>query len=274
MSIAGGLDKAPERAHRLGCETFQIFSRSPQGGPAPELTTELVSRFSAAMDGFGMDSFVIHAPYYINLASANPKIRMSSVRILREELERGTALGAAYVMAHPGSHAGQSYEEGLAHVRKSLTRILDGYTGSCGFLIEIAAGAGSVMGDTFREVADMMEPVAGATGFGGICFDTCHAFASGYDYTSAEKAASVLQEFDNSIGLEHLKLTHVNDSKVKVGEKKDRHEHIGKGYIGAEGLTALLTTPAFARIDWILETEDEDRDKDVAALRTIRKSLD
>ena len=273
VSIAGGVQNAPERAHALGCETFQIFTRSPQGGPAPELTTEVVAQFRGAMETYGVERFVIHAPYYINLASAKPKIRMSSVRVLREELERGSTLGASFVMAHPGSHAGQTYEKALERVQTSVSRILDGYSGSCGFLLEIAAGTGSVMGDTFREVADMMEHARDLPGFAGVCFDTCHAFASGYDFTDPAKAATMLQEFDNTIGLEWLKVTHVNDSKVPLGERKDRHEHIGKGHIGKKGLASLLSTPSFSRIDWILETEDVDREADVNALRNIRKSL-
>lgn len=273
VSIAGGIQYAPERAHALGCETFQIFTRSPQGGPAPELTAETVAQFRSAMETYGMERFVVHAPYYINLASAKPQVRHSSVRVLREELERASTLGASYVMAHPGSHAGQTYEQALERVTKAVARILDGYVGSCGFLLEIAAGTGSIMGDTFQEVADMMAQATALSGFAGVCFDTCHAFASGYDFTTPEAAEAMLQEFDDAIGLEWLKVTHVNDSKVACGERKDRHEHIGRGRIGIGGLTALLTTPAFAKIDWILETEDAGRKGDVAALRRIRQKL-
>lgn len=273
MSIAGGIDRAPERAFQQGCETFQCFTRSPQGGKAPELTGELVASFKANMDKFGMGTFHIHSPYYINLASLTPRIRMSSIRVLREELERGSVLGAAYVMTHPGSHTGQKYEDAVPLVREAITEILDAYEGSCGFLLEISAGAGNVLGDTFEEIGDMIAEAKELPGFAGVCFDTCHAFASGYDYTTPEKAAQVLKEFDRHIGLEWLKLTHVNDSKTPLDGKRDRHEHIGKGHIGHDGITALLKTDAFSRIDWILETQETERERDVQALRTIRKTM-
>jgi deoxyribonuclease-4 len=225
------------------------------------------------MDQYGMDTFHIHAPYYINLASTAPRIRMASVRVLREELERGSRLGAAFVMFHPGSHTGQTYEAGAERARDAITRILDGYKGSCGLLVEISAGAGNVLGDTFEEVGDMIAGAQEMPGFAGVCFDTCHAFASGYDFKDHEKARGTLEAFDKTIGLQWLKLTHVNDSQVALGGKRDRHEHIGKGHIGIEGLAALLGTEPFRRIDWLLETRDEGRDADVRALREIRKNI-
>lgn len=269
VSIAGGIDKAPLRAAQEGLETFQCFSRSPQGGPAGKLTDELVAAFRANMKSGSFESFVIHAPYYINTASADKRIRTSSIRILREELERGSVLGASYVMYHPGSHKGRTPEEGLADARNALTDILEGYSGSCRLLIEISAGAGDVIGDTFEDVAAIMRDAKQAHGFGGICFDTCHAFASGYDFVTPEKAAAVLRSFDNTIGLKWLKLSHINDSKAPLGDHKDRHEHIGLGHIGNGGLSALLKTSSFREIDWILETEPEGRAHDIKALRHI-----
>ena len=271
VSIAGGIQNAPERAWQQGCETFQCFTRSPQGGKAPELTEEVLAQFRANMEQYGMETFHIHAPYYINLASMVPRIRIASIRIIREELERGSALGGAYVMLHPGSHTGQTYEKAVPLVRDAVRQILDGYEGSCGFLLEISAGAGNVLGDTFPEIGDMMTEAKTLPGFAGVCFDTCHAFASGYDFSTKEKASKVLKEFDKHIGLEWLKLTHVNDSQVALGGKRDRHEHIGKGHIGTQALETLLTTKPFSKIDWILETQDKGREKDIQALRKIRK---
>jgi len=269
VSIAGGIDQAPLRAAQEGLETFQCFSRSPQGGPAPKLTDELLASFRNNMQSAGIDSFVIHAPYYINTASLTKRIRDASIRILREELERGSMLGASFVMYHPGSHKDQSVEEGLASAREALNEILKDYSGTCKLLIEISAGAGDVLGDSFEEVATMMEEAKRTDGFGGICFDTCHAFASGYDFTKPAKAQDVLRVFDNTIGLKWLRLAHVNDSKTPLGGRKDRHEHIGSGHIGATGLRALLETSAFQQIAWILETESEGRAQDVNELRQI-----
>jgi deoxyribonuclease-4 len=271
VSIAGGVQNAPLNAQKAACETFQCFTRSPQGGPAPVLTDEVVAAFRRNMAAANIDHFSLHAPYYINIASLENRIRHSSITVIRDELERGSQLGASYLMFHPGSYTNQTFDEALGRVHKALATILDGYAGSCKLLIEISAGSGNVLGDTFREVADMMAPVKDAPGFGGVCFDTCHAFASGYDFTTPEAADGVLREFDTTIGLEWLKLTHVNDSKFGLGTHRDRHDHIGKGMIGTAGIAALLRTPAFSSIDWILETESEGQDEDIRALKNIRK---
>jgi len=270
VSIAGGVVNAPARARQEGCETFQCFTRSPQGGPAPELTPDIVAMFKRNMSGAGIERFIIHAPYYINLASLDNRIRHSSVTVIRQELERGTALGGQYVMFHPGSYVNQTLQEATKTVQGAMERILDGYDGICRLLVEISAGAGNVMGDTFEEVAAMIEPVKKHPGFGGVCFDTCHAFASGYDFRTTELAQEMLRAFDGTIGLDFLKVSHVQDSKTDLGGRKDRHEHIGEGFIGRGGLTALLTTPKFSDIDWILETESEGRDEDLRILKEIR----
>ncbi len=270
ISVAGGIDKAPERAADLGCETFQCFTRPPQGGPAPKLTPELIKNFKSEMAKFNMETFHIHTPYYLNFASLEPRIRESSIRVVREELERGSLLGARYIMTHLGSHTGQTREEGIKKVSDAIVKILDGYSGSTKFLIEISAGAGNVIGDIFDEIGTIISKIKNMAGFGGICFDTCHAFGAGYDFRTPEKAREVLKEFDKNIGLKYLKLTHVNDSKVDLGGKRDRHEHIGKGFIGENGLASLLQTPEFLKIDWLLETEDEGREIDVKKLKQIR----
>jgi deoxyribonuclease-4 len=223
------------------------------------------------MEASAIDRFCIHAPYYINLASLEGRIRHSSIRVIREELERGSILGARYVMFHPGSYTNQTLPEATKTVRAGLEEILDGYRGSCGLLVEISAGSGNVLGDTFEEVADMITTVRDAAGFAGVCFDTCHAFASGYDFRTPAKLADMLRNFDDAIGLKLLKMTHVNDSKAELGGHKDRHEHVGKGHIGSAGLEQILTSIPFRDIDWILETETDGRKDDIAALQHIRE---
>lgn len=270
MSIAGGIPNAPLRAQAEGCETFQCFTRSPQGGAAPALTDAIIAEFRRNMTVASIDRFVVHAPYYVNLASSDTRIRHASRRIIREELERGSQLGAAFVMFHPGSHTGRTLEEGIQAAQKGLEEILDGYHGSCQLLVEISAGSGNVLGDTFEENATMIAPVLQAPGFGGICFDTCHAFASGYDFRTPEQAAAMLDTFDTTIGLRWLKLAHVQDSQTELGGHRDRHEHIGRGHIGRDGLASLLHTSAFRAIDWILETESDGRADDIATLKIIR----
>ena len=282
VSIAGGIFNAPSRAAALGCETFQCFTRSPQGGPAPVLSPDVVKKFKFEMDKHGFETFYIHTPYYINFASLNPAIRHSSARVVRDELERGSLLGARYVMTHLGSHAGQTLEEGIAKVIKAVGRILDGYKGSTKLLLEISAGAGNVIGDTFDEIGGILNGIKKSKKGGsvlrsspeanevGVCFDTCHAFASGYDFSISGKIKKMFSEFDKYIGLKWLKLAHVNDSKFGPGEHKDRHEHIGKGKIGEEGMKLILTSKPFSKIDWLLETEDEGREEDIKLLKAIR----
>ncbi len=222
------------------------------------------------MKKYNMENFYIHTPYYINLASLEPRICHGSISVVRDELERGSVLGAKYVMTHLGSHTGQTLEEGLEKVASGIQKVFEDYHGETKLLIEISAGTGNIIGDTFDELSMITKAVKKFPGFGGVCFDTCHAFASGYDFATKESAEKMLSEFDGKIGLEYLKLTHVNDSKFGLGAKKDRHEHIGQGFIKEEGIAAILNTPEFRRIDWILETEDNGRERDIEILKKIR----
>lgn len=276
VSIAGGVENAPGRAKELGCETFQIFSRSPQGGPAPKLTKEVIDRFWEEMKKCGFEDFVIHAPYYINFGSPNPKTFNGSVHIVREELERGSALGATFVMFHPGSV--KSNGKGFAQAKKGIAEVLKGYKGTCKLLIEISAGAGEVIGDTFEELAELIKPLVDKKGFGGVCFDTQHAFASGYDITTESKAKEVLKAFDEVIGLEWLKMSHINDSKTELGSHKDRHEHIGEGKIGKNGIKNFLKVVAELNkgkkgtFPLILETEHDKVTRDIKVLRVLAKN--
>lgn len=276
---------APQRAHDLGCETFQCFTRSPQGGPAPLLTQREITNFKLQMTNFGIETFYIHTPYYINFASLEPRIRHSSIKAVREELERGSMLEARYVMTHLGSHTGQTVEGGITKVANAVRQILDGYNGATELLLEIAAGTGNIIGDTFDEIGEILRQLGLPTGkglarptfvsqkLGGVCFDTCHAFASGYDFRTAEGARNVLEEFKKKIGLGYLKLAHINDSMVDLGGKRDRHEHIGDGFIGIEGIASLLKTAPFQKIDWLLETKDSKREEDIRILKQIRSAV-
>lgn len=239
VSIAGGIWNAPKNAAALGCETFQIFTRSPQGGPAPALGRETVEEFLAAMNRCQLKEFVVHAPYIINFGSADPRVYHGSIQIVRQDLERASLLGAKYVMFHPGSIK-DNLAKGIKQVKEGFKKILDGYKDSAKLLIENTAGAGEVVGDTFEELAELIRPLLNHPGFGGICFDTQHAFGSGYDLRTKETVAKTFKEFDKLIGLKWLKCVQVNDSKVNLGSHKDRHEHIGDGQIGEKGFGALL----------------------------------
>lgn len=270
VSTAGGVINAPLNAAKVGCEVFQCFSRSPQGGPAPVCTEEIVEQFLANCKETKMKQWVIHAPYYINFASSEGRTRGNSIRIIREELERGTLLHADYVMFHPGSAKDVGREQGITHVAEGLKKVLDKYNGTTKLLIEISAGAGQVIGDTFEEVAEIMAKVDYPEL--GVCFDTAHAFASGYDLRDMTHVTETFEKFDKTIGLEKLKISHCNDSKVDLGERKDRHEHIGKGFIGRPGFEALLHHPKLQHLNWFLETEPDGVAEDLEILKEIRAS--
>jgi deoxyribonuclease IV len=274
VSIAGGLWKAPENALALNCETFQIFSRSPHGGPVPPITPEVVEKFQASMAAGNFKTFVIHAPYIINFGSANPRVYHGSISIIRQELERGSLIGANYVMFHPGSLK-DNVEQGIAQIKEGFEQVMDGYKGSTQLLIEISAGAGQVVGDTFEEIAEIMAPIKKHPGFGGICFDTQHAFGSGYDLRTGTSLTKVFQQFDKIIGLKHLKMSHVNDSKVALASHRDRHEHIGEGLLGKEAFAELfkfLKAKKLA-IPLILETEHDKVATDIKLLKTLRSKV-
>ncbi len=274
VSAAGGVENAPERAAALGCEAFQFFSRSPQGGPAPKLGAAQVKAFKDNCKKFKQAESYIHAPYYINFASPKHTVRYGSSSVIREELERGSELGVKYLMAHLGSSREVGDKEGMEYVVEGLVRMLEGYTGTTQFLIENSAGAGKVLGDTFEEIGEMVwkaEKQLKKKGAIGVCFDTCHAFTSGYDLRDKSAVKKTLDDFDKHIGLERLKLIHCNDSKFGLSEHKDRHEHLGKGKIGLKGFEALVKEPRLKHVNFILETPKDDKGDDPRNLAILRK---
>ncbi|MDD5252158.1 MAG: deoxyribonuclease IV, partial [Patescibacteria group bacterium] len=258
ISAAGGLHNAPVNARALGLDVFQFFSRPPQGGPAPKLDERSLKKFRAACDEHGFDTWYIHAPYVINLASAEERIRHASIGFIRTDLERATALKAKAIMTHLGSASAVGEKRGRKLVAESVKAILKNYIGTAQLLLEISAGAGAIIGDTFEEMADILAKVGDERI--GICFDTAHAFASGNDLRDAAAVKKTLKEFDANIGLKRLALFHLNDSMTELGSHKDRHDHLGDGKIGAAGLKSLVTNPLFKKMDFILETPGETED--------------
>ena len=266
VSIAGGIEKAPARAAAEGATCFQIFTRSPQGGSALPLTPELIKKFKAACQEFGFTEWYVHTPYFINLASGQLRNRAFTVQVVRGELERASALGAKYVMTHLGSARETGKARGLKLVAQGLRQVLRGYRGSAGLLLEISAGAGETVGSRFADLGWLLKQVPAVT---GICFDTEHAFAAGYELRTLAGIRQTFKEFDASIGLRYLKMSHVNDSKVALGAQVDRHEHIGQGHIGQAGFRLLLQKSPLQDIPLILETEPDDREQDVALLKKL-----
>lgn len=276
VSIAGGVFNAPINAHEKKCEAFQMFTRSPRGGKAPELTTEIVKQFKDNCKKYGYKDYYVHTPYFINYASANNRIKFGSIQVVREELERSSKLGAKALMTHLGS--GKDVDEKTARkmVVEGLLKILDGYEGSTQFLIEIAAGAGLILGASFEEIGYYIKEVEKKDkrlkNKIGVCFDTCHAFASGYDLRTKVAVEKTLKEFDQQIGLKRLVLIHANDSKTEFNSRRDGHEHLGLGKIGKVGFVALVQHSKLKNIDMVLETHHDGGEiKDLKLLKSFRK---
>ncbi len=269
ISIAGGIQNTPKRAADLGCEVFQMFTRSPQGGAAPVITPDIAKNFKEEMEKWGQKNCYIHAPYYINFASSNKAIRSSSARIIREELERGSRIGAKYVMFHPGSAKDMDRADALKITAEGVAKVLAGYTGTTQLLLEISAGAGNVVGDTFDELGYIIDN-CGHKNI-GICLDGAHMFASGYDIKTEGGFKKVVATVKKTVGLERIKLIHANDSKIELGGRKDRHDHIGQGKIGAGGFENLMS--AFSNIDFICETQPDLVERDIAKLKEIRDNI-
>jgi deoxyribonuclease-4 len=277
VSAAGGVENAPENAKAMGAECFQFFSRSPRGGNAAPISDESAKLFRERSEAYGFESY-IHTPYYINFASKNPKIFHGSSNAVREELQRGTKLGVKYVVTHMGSAKDHITDKKSTEVPQSaITQAIEGLKKifdtdeqfTTQLLLEISAGAGAVLGDSFEELAQLLD------GLGRddvhICLDTCHMFASGYDLRTKETIEETMKQFRNVLGADKLKLVHLNDSKTEFNGHKDRHEHIGMGEIGKKGLGELMNHPDFAHVNFILETQhDEFIQKDLEFLKKNR----
>jgi len=259
VSIAGGINKSPLRAHRLGCECFQIFSRSPRGGNPSKLNVGIVESFLGECAKYNIAEYYIHTPYYIILCSEKKVLRDSSIAIIKEELERGSMLAAKYIMTHLGSSKETNRKQAVNMIVEGLKKIIDNTSFSTQLLLENTAGQGATIGDSFEELAEILDGVRGSDI--GICIDTAHLFASGYDIRTKEKFKETVRILYATIGIEKIKLFHGNDSKVDLGERKDRHEHIGKGKIGIKG---------FKNINMIVETPPEKAGGDIETLKNLR----
>jgi deoxyribonuclease-4 len=266
VSISGGIQNAPERAADLGCECFQMFTRSPQGGKAPELTEELIKEFKFQVANFKLQSFYIHTPYYINFASANNRIRYGSMSVVRDELERGNLLGAKYVITHLGTAKDLGEKEAREKTIEMLKKTLTSYKGKTRLLLENSAGAGAIIGDDLKELKAIIQGVDNPK-IAGICLDTQHSFASGYNWNDF---APTLRRISSELGLSLIKLIHINDSQSECGSNKDRHEHIGKGKINLEAFAQIVAFGPKNDVDLILETEHDEVKEDIALLKELR----
>jgi len=275
ISAAGGVFNAPLNANQHNAECYQFFSRSPRGGPAPKLTPKIINQFQINNKKYNYTHYYIHAPYYINLASSNKRIYYGSIEVLRQELERGSQLGAIGMMFHIGSSKDLGEIQAINQTVKALKTILKDYKGSCQLLIEISAGAGKIIGDTFEEIAEIIKKTETIKTKNkiGVCFDTAHAFASGYDLRDKSAVTKTFNNFNKTIGLKRLKVIHTNDSKTDLNSHRDRHDHLGQGKIGKLGFQEIIKYFQKKKInlDFIMETPtDTGVIKDIKLLKKFK----
>jgi len=274
MSVAGGLDLAFERIARVKGESLQIFSRNQRQWRSPELTEEAVERFRAAWEENGRMPVASHASYLVNLATSDDDLAAKSVETVADELIRAERLGASYVVLHPGSYGNGGLLAGMERFTRNLDRAITlSRTETVMTLVENTAGQGAGLGWRFEQLAYILSN-SGHSSRLGVCFDTCHAFAAGYNIGAPDEYLRTFDQFDSLIGLDRLKFFHINDSKRELGSRVDRHWHIGKGMIGLEGFRLLVNDPRFANHPMTLETpKGKDLAEDKANLKTLRSLL-
>jgi deoxyribonuclease-4 len=276
-SIAGALEKSATTAAELGANTFQIFSSSPRQWKASVPSVPAIKLLNAAREKFDLTPLVIHDNYLINLASSNEGIRKQSIEAFRGELVRGIAIGAEYLVAHPGNYKGQTIEQGIFHLLQGITAAAEGLKfDKLMLLIECTAGAGAQIGGRLEELHVIREYAAQMTHLPvGFCLDTCHLLASGYDIATEVGFKKTVADADRILGLEHVRVIHANDSKGALGSHIDRHQHIGEGYIGIDGFRRLLTHPKLRQKAFILETpvdKEGDERRNLDTLKALWKN--
>jgi deoxyribonuclease IV len=253
VSSSGGLIKSYERGIEFGCDALQIFNQSPRMWRPTQYKQDDIDGFRSRMADGPIKSVVIHAVYLINVASADGEIRKKSLASLKQALQVGDAIGADGVVFHPGSTVGEPLDESMSRVGDAIREVL-AESERCPLLLEDTAGAGGTIGRDFHELARLVELGGGGKRL-GVCLDSCHLFASGYDVSSADKLAAVVDELDSIVGLDRLACLHVNDSKVGLGSNRDRHEILPDGELGTRGLSAFLSEPRFEGLPALLETK-------------------
>jgi deoxyribonuclease-4 len=282
ISTAGGVYKAFARAAEIDCETMLVFTKSNRQWNAKPLKEEDILAYQKAADEYeSVHPVAVHASYLINIASPDSDLWEKSYQALKVEVERAGAFDIPFITFHPGSYTDSNEEEGLDAIATGLRRLLQDTVESATkttICLETMAGQGTNLGSKFEHLAKLLEQ-SGNDPRLGVCFDTCHVFAAGYDIRTPEAYEATLNEFDSKVGLEHIKTFHFNDSKFGLGEGKDRHAHIGEGEIGLAGFANFVNDPRWANHAAHLETPKKEKDDDgkevemdpvnLAALRSV-----
>jgi deoxyribonuclease-4 len=271
VSISGSLDKAVDNAIERNCTAFQIFTRSPRIWHARDLTDEEISNFKTKLSASKIDRLatVAHMPYLPNLSSPDEKARARSVDTMINELKRCERIGIPYLVAHLGSHLDTGEDNAIKRLVNEFTKAAK-KTKDVTILLENTAGQRNSVGSDFEQLASIFFQLKPKERF-GICLDTCHAFAAGYDLRTSKSVSETLEKFEKSVGFENLKILHLNDSKSGLGGRVDKHEHLGLGQIGEEGLGKIIKFMNKKKIPIVIETPIDDRRDDFGNLKKAKE---
>jgi deoxyribonuclease IV len=258
LSIAGGMHNALLEAEKLGLDTVQIFTKNQQQWKANPLSSEAIAMFKEHADRLGFTQIVAHDSYLINLAAVDPEMRAKSMAAFSHEMERCDQLGISYLVTHPGAHVGQGEDRGLEKIIDAFNEIMLAHPGDgVTVCVETTAGQGSCLGWSFEHIARILNGVKRADRF-GVCLDTCHVLAAGYDIRTTAGTKKMLDDFDRIVGIERLQVFHLNDSKKALGSRVDRHTHLGRGAVGLEAFKTIMRDERFKDVPKILETPKEE----------------
>ncbi len=270
-SIAGGVHKAIQRGKQATCDTIQMFNKSNSQWRAAALKSDDVDMFFRLQEELGVSVATSHSSYLINIASPNTALNRKSFLALKEEMERCNLLRIPNLVMHPGSHVGSGEAAGLALVAENINRLFDALADNhCTLALEATAGQGSNLGAQFEHLAYLIDKTEDKEHV-GVCLDTCHIFAAGYDISTPSAYRKTMKAFGDTVGFEYLRVFHLNDAKLPLGSRRDRHEHIGKGHIGLDGFRSIVNDRRLKHVPLILETpKGEDLAEDVENLKVLR----
>lgn len=270
-SIAGGVYKSIERGKQATCDTIQIFNKSNSQWRAAKLKPDDVDKYFQLIEETGVTVATSHTSYLINIASPDPALNEKSYKSLKEEMERCELLKIPNLVMHPGSHVGSGEEVGMNLIAGKINRLFDELdNNSVTLLLETTAGQGTNLGCTFEQLAHIIDRVENKNQI-GVCLDTCHVFAAGYPLVDPKDYKKTVKTFEEVVGLDRLRIIHMNDSLKEFGSRRDRHEHIGKGFIGLDGFRNIVNDKRLKNIPMILEThKGEDLAEDIENLKVLR----
>jgi len=269
ISIAGGFSKVAERANVRGCETIQFFSRNPRGWKYSPLNEKDVKAFRSSIQSSSLFPIFLHIPYLPNIASFKSTFYKRSIHSIATDLQRAEQLGAQYLIIHIGHRMESSEDQAIEAVSQGIDQAFEMVKNDVMLLTENTAGQGTEIGYHFNQIKNIIEGVHDHQRM-GVCLDTAHSFEAGYDLSNKDGIERTLENFDQTIGLKQLQLLHLNDSKTPLGSRKDRHWHIGEGYIGLEGFRTLANHPLLRHLPGIMETPRKDTVEDLKNMKVIR----